>query len=140
MSTKKIDIEQVVTSGGYSINANGIAMVTFKSKYGELVNTVNMLQLLNNDVDVVAKVPGEKERAVGKYFRIKQIIVDGDGEQTVKLQGVSEFVDVESLASLPFKNAEVPEFRVHLTSSIELEDENGDEDDGEWDDSDWDEE
>ena len=140
MSTKKIDIEQVVTSGGYSINANGIAMVTFKSKYGELVNTVNMLQLLNNDVDVVAKVPGEKERAVGKYFRIKQIIVDGDGEQTVKLQGVSEFVDVESLASLPFKNAEVPEFRVHLASSIELEDENGDEDDDEWDDSDWDEE
>lgn len=140
MSTKKIDIEQVVTSGGYSINANGIAMVTFKSKYGELVNTVNMLQLLNNDVDVIAKVPGEKDRAVGKYFRIKQIIVDGDGEQTVKLQGVSEFVDTESLASLPFKNAEVPEFRVHLTSSIELEDENDDEDDDEWDDSDWDEE
>lgn len=140
MSTKKIDIEQVVTSGGYSINANGIAMVTFKSKYGELVNTVNMLQLLSNDVDVIAKVPGEKDRAVGKYFRIKQIIVDGDGEQTVKLQGVSEFVDTESLASLPFKNAEVPEFRVHLTSSIELEDENDDEDDDEWDDSDWDEE
>lgn len=136
--SKKVKVEQVVTSGGYSINGNGITMVTFKSKYGELVNTVNMLQLLNNDIDVYATVPGEKEKMIGNNFRMKQVVVDGDGEQTVKLQGVSEFTDVSELTALPFKNSEIPEFRIKLESSIELESE--DDDDSEWDDEDWEEE
>lgn len=113
-------------------------MVTFKCKYGELVNTVQMLQLLNNDIDIFAMVPGEKEKAVGHYFRLKQIVVDGDGEQTVKLQGVSEFTEVDTLSMLPFKNAEIPEFRIKLSSSIELETEDDEED--EWgNEDDWDE-
>lgn len=112
--------------------------MTFKSKYGELVNTVNLLQMLNNDIDVIAKVPGEKDKVVGKYFRIKQITVDGDGESTLKLQGVSDFVDVEVLAGLPFKNAEIPEFRITVKSSIELEGSDDDDDDEDWgDDDDW---
>lgn len=136
--TEKVKVEQVVTSGGYSISAAGVTMVTFKCKYGELVNTVQMLQLLNNDIDIVANVPGEKEKAVGHYFRLKQITVDGDGEQTIKLQGVSEFTEVDTLSMLPFKNAEIPEFRITLSSSIELETEDDEED--EWgDEDDWDE-
>lgn len=136
--TEKVEVEQVVTSGGYSISAAGVTMVTFKCKYGELVNTVQMLQLLNNDIDIAATVPGEKKKPVGYSFRLKQIVVDGDGEQTVKLQGVSELTDVETLSTLPFRNAEIPEFRIMLSSSIELEAE-GDEEDEWGDEDDWDE-
>lgn len=137
--SEHIEVEQVVTSGGYSISANGVANVTFKSKYGELVNTVNMLQLLNNDIDVTAFVPGEKPSKVARFMRIKNISVDGDGEQTVKLQGVSEFVDVEELSKLPFKNAEIPEFKVQFVSDVEVESDEDDDED-EWDDEDWEEE
>lgn len=137
--SEHIEVEQVVTSGGYSISANGVAHVTFKSKYGELVNTVNMLQLLNNDIDVTAFVPGEKPSKVARFMRIKNISVDGDGEQTVKLQGVSEFVDVEELSKLPFKNAEIPEFKVKFVSDVEVESDDDDDED-EWDDEDWEEE
>ena len=138
--SQHIEVEQVVTSGGYSISANGVAHVTFKSKYGELVNTVNMLQLLNNDIDVTAFVPGEKPSKVARFMRIKNISVDGDGEQTVKLQGISEFVDVEELSKLPFKNAEIPEFKVQFASDIEINDSDEEEDEDDWDDEDWEEE
>ena len=137
--TKKVVVEQVVTSGGYSISAAGVTMVTFKCKYGELVNTVQMLQLLNNDIDIFATVPGEKEKAVGHYFRLKQIVIDGDGEQTIKLQGVSEFTEVDTLSMLPFKNAEIPEFKVKFVSDVEVESDDDDDED-EWDDEDWEEE
>lgn len=138
--SEHVEVEQVVTSGGYSINANGVAHITFKSKYGELVNTVNMLQFLNNDIDVTAFVPGEKPSKVARFMRIKNISVDGDGEQTVKLQGVSEFIDIEELSKLPFKNAEIPEFKVQFASNIEIENSDEEEDEDGWDDEDWEEE
>ena len=136
--TERVTVEQVVTSGGYSISAAGVTMITFKCKYGELVNTVQMLQLLNNDIDIFATVPSEREKIVGNSFRLKQIVVDGDGEQTTKLQGVSELTEVDTLTRLPFKNADIPEFRIKLVSLVELETEDDEAD--EWgDEDDWDE-
>lgn len=139
----EISIEQVVTSGGYSISANGVLTVTLKSSYSCIKETMSLLQMLNNDIELKAKVPGEKDKALGKYFRIKQITIDGDGEQSIRLQGLTEFSDVNEISLLPFKNSEVPEFKVFYSSLVEVEtdtdewdDEDNEDDDDEWDDED----
>lgn len=120
-----IKVKEVVSYGGHSISANGSVNLTFKAQYSELVNTVQALQLLNNDVFIKARVAGMKPMKLG-MFRVKDVNVSGDGSSTIKLNGISDYVEVDSLNMLPLKDSDTPLFNILMEAEIEEED-NGNE-------------
>lgn len=124
----KLKVMEVMKYGGHSLSANGMVSVTFSAMYSELAKSLQLMQLLNEDVTVAAKLPSEKPMPLGT-FRVHQLIVDDDGESKVKLRGMSEFVETDSLNSLPLRNSDVPEFQVMFKADIESVD--GDEEDDE---------
>lgn len=126
---KNIKVKQVVVYGGHSLKANGAVDFTLKSAYSELVNTIQMMQMLNNDVDIKAKLPGKKAMKLG-MFRIKQIIVDGDGESILKFNGLNDHIEMDNLNLLPLNTDDNKEFAVMMEAEIEDEEEEGEEDDG----------
>lgn len=124
-----IKVKQVVTYGGHSMSANGSVNLTLKSAYSELTKSVQQLQMLNNDVNIKAKLPGGKPMKLG-VFRIKQIAIDGDGESILKFNGISDYIEMDNLNLLPLNSDDNKEFIVMMEAEIESEDEEEVEDDG----------
>ena len=122
----KIKVKEIVSYKGHSISANGAVNFTVKAMYSQLTNTIKLMQLLNNDVIIKAKLPEEKPMKLGS-FRIKQITVDGDGESSIKFNGVVDYIEVDNLNLLPLNNSESKEFTVLFESDIENEEVEGEE-------------
>ena len=123
-----IKVKQVVTYGGHAMSANGSVNLTLKATYSELPKSIQQLQMLNNDVNIKAKLPGGKPMKLG-MFRIKQIVIDGDGESVLKFNGLSDYIEMDNLNLLPLNTDENKEFTVMMEADVELEGEV--EDDGE---------
>ena len=64
---KQIRVREVVKYGGHSLSANGSVNLTLKADYSELVNTIQVQQMLNNDVSIKAKLPGGKPMRLGMF-------------------------------------------------------------------------
>lgn len=122
----KVKVKEVVKYAGHSLSANGSVNLTFKASYSELINTIQVMQMLNNDVTIKAKKPDEKAMKLGS-FRIKNIGIDGDGESVIKFNSLNDFVEVDNLNSLVTSK----EFVVLMEAEIEAEEnvEEGNEDD-----------
>ena len=117
-----LKIKEVVTYAGHSLKANGAVDFTLKAAYSELTNSIQMMQMLNNDVDIRAKLPGSKPMKLGT-FRIKQIVVDGDGESILKFNGLNDYIEMDNLNLLPLNKDESKEFQILAEAEIEMEDE-----------------
>lgn len=129
MSEMVVKVKEVVKYGGHSLSANGSVNFTLKASYSELTNTIQMMQMLNNDVNIKAKLPAGKPMKLG-MFRIKQIVIDGDGESTLKFNGLNDYIEMDNLNLLPLNSDENKEFVILMEAEIEVEEEEG-EDDGE---------
>ena len=116
----KAKVKEVVSYKGHSLSSNGSVNFSIKAQYSELTNTIQLMQMLNNDVSLKAKVPGEKPIKLG-YFRIKQIIIDGDGESTIKLNGINDYIEMDNLNVLPLNTDDNKEFVVLFETEIEEE-------------------
>ena len=144
---KKVKVEQFVSYNGHSVKTNKTVSLSFKARYSELVNTVKALQMLNNDVKVVAVV-AKKEIPVGT-FMVKSVSIDSDGESVIKFDSMTDAVELENITSLIGLEAE---FKIIMSASVEDEDddeeaenedntgsEDGEDSDEDWDDVDEDE-
>lgn len=129
MSEMTVKVKEVVKYAGHSLSANGSVNFTLKASYSELTNTIQMMQMLNNDVTIKAKLPAGKPMKLG-MFRIKQIVIDGDGESTLKFNGLNDYIEMDNLNILPLNSDENKEFVIMMEAEIEVEEEEG-EDDGE---------
>lgn len=128
MRIVKAKVKEVVEYAGHTLSANGNVNFTLKASYSELTNTIQLMQMLNNDVDIKARLPGGKPMKLGS-FRIKQIVIDGDGESKIKFNSLNDYVEMDNLNMLPNNGADVKEFTVLLETAIEIEegDTNGEE-------------
>lgn len=127
MSEMTVKVKEVVKYGGHSLSANGSVNFTLKANYSELTNSIKLMQMLNNDVNIKAKLPGGKPMKLG-MFRIKQIVVDGDGESILKFNGLNDYIEMDNLNLLPLNSDENKEFVVMMEAEIEAEEEVGDND------------
>lgn len=125
----KIKVKEVVKYGGHSLSANGSVNFTLKAQYSELSNTIQLMQMLNNDVSIKAKIPGDSPMKLG-FFRVKQIVIDGDGESIIKFNGLNDYIEMDNLNLLPLNSDENKEFVVLMEAEIET-DEMEDIEDGE---------
>ena len=123
MSDTIVKVKEVVKYAGHSLSANGSVNFTLKASYSELTNTIMLIQMLNNDVNIKAKLPAGKPMKLG-MFRIKQIVIDGDGESTLKLNGLNDYIEMDNLNLLPLNNEDNKEFVVMMEAEIESEEEN----------------
>nr|DAD64794.1 MAG TPA: hypothetical protein [Caudoviricetes sp.] len=112
-----IKIKQIVGYNGHSLSANGTVNFNLNAQYSQLTETIKLMQLLNNDVNIKAKVSG-KVIKLG-IFRVKQITIDGDGESKLKFNGLSDYVELDNLNNLPLHTDDCPEFQVLFESDIE---------------------
>ena len=128
MKTVKAKVKETVEYAGHTLSANGNVNFTLKASYSELTNTIQLMQMLNNDVDIKARLPGGKPMNLGS-FRIKQIVIDGDGESKIKFNSLNDYVEMDNLNVLPNNGADIKEFTVLLEAEIEIEegDTNGEE-------------
>ena len=118
---KQIRVREVVKYGGHSLSANGSVNLTLKADYSELVNTIQVQQMLNNDVSIKAKLPGGKPMRLG-MFRVKSTTIDGDGESTLKFNGLNDYIEMDNLNLLPTKGSGDEMFVVVMEADIEEED------------------
>lgn len=116
MSEKKIVVKEVVNYKGHSVRANGSVDLSFSSMYDELTNSIQCLQMLNNDVNIVAKLPNEKPVELG-MFRIKNISFDDDGESTLKFNSLDQNVELNNLSNIITNE----KFQIKMSALIELE-------------------
>ena len=124
MSEMTIKVKEVVRYGGHSLSANGSVNFTLKASYSELTNTVQTMQMLNNDMIIKAKMPAGKPMKLG-MFRIKQLIIDGDGESTLNFNGLNDYIEMDNLNLLPLNNDDNKEFVIMMEAEIEVEEEEG---------------
>lgn len=124
-----VKVKEVVKYGGHNLSANGSVNLTLKASYSELTNTIQLMQMLNNDVNIKAKIPGEKAMKLG-MFRIKEIKIEGDGESIIKFNSLNDYTEMDNLNYLPIKGSENEEFAVMMSAEVEIEkegEENGNE-------------
>lgn len=115
---KRIKVKGFFSYKGHSVLQNGSVNLTLKAMYSEITNSVQLLQMLNNDVAIQVKMGSEKPFQIGT-FRIKSVNFDGDGESIVKFNSLNDYVDIDNINKLITKD----EFRVLFSTSIEEEDE-----------------
>ena len=118
---KQIRIKLVASYKGHNISANGGVSLTLSCRYSELIHSIKVIQLMSNNIEVRVKTHEDKKPKSLGSFMLKQFIVDGDGESKIKLSGLADYIEVDTLNSLPFANEEINEFQVMLISNIELE-------------------
>ena len=123
-----VKVKEIVKYGGHNLSANGSVNLTLRASYSELTSTIQLMQMLNNDINIKAKIPGEKVMKLG-FFRIKDIRIDGDGESIIKFNGLNDYIEMDNLNLLPVKGSENEEFAVLMDAEIEIEEEG--EEDGE---------
>lgn len=129
MSVTKV--KAVVVNGGYNVSANGSVNIKFIAGYSELVNTIKLQQMLNNDVTIKARIPspnGKPQVIKLGVFRIKSTMIDGDGESKIQFNGLADYVEMDNLNILPLASNEVKEFMILMEAELELESEGGDND------------
>jgi hypothetical protein len=115
---KKIKIREVVSYNGHNVKSNGIVNLNLKAMYSELVNTIQVLQLLNNDVKI-SVVEGKSENSLG-MFRVKNVSVSDDGESVLKFETLAEAAEMDKINSLVGKETE---FIINMFAEVEVEDE-----------------
>lgn len=96
---KKIRIKEVVTYNGHKVKSNGKIDLLFKAKYEELVNSIQVMQLLNNDVKIKSKIAGSPAADLG-VFRVSKIVVNGDGESVISFSTLTDYAEINNINSL----------------------------------------
>ena len=124
---RKIKVTGFYSYKGHSVLQNGSVNITLKAKYSGITNSVQLLQMLNNDVNIHVKMATEKKPFTIGTFRIKSINFDDDGESIVKFNSLNDFVDIDGINRLITKD----EFKVLFSANIEEEDDEGEGEEGE---------
>lgn len=131
---KKVKIREIVSYNGHNVKSNGVVNLNLKAMYSELVNTIQVLQLLNNDVKI-SVVEGKSENSLG-MFRVKNVSVSDAGESVLKFETLAEAAEMDKINSLVGKEGE---FVINMFAEVEVEEETDeDEEEDETSEEDWD--
>lgn len=116
-------VKFVASYDGHSLSQNGKVDLRLKCDYSEVANYVQLLQMLNNDIKIAAKLPSENKPFKLGMFRLKQLNISHDGEAKVSFTSTNDFVEINELNRLITDER----FNVRCNSEIEIENEGEDE-------------
>lgn len=99
----QIKILMVANYKAHSTNRAGAVKLSFTAQYDQIIKTVNLLQLLKENVDVYVRHPKVEEKTdtvkVGTFL-IDGISIDKNGISTIKLMSVMDSVDTDAMRDI----------------------------------------
>lgn len=113
-----VEVKVIGKYNGHSVKANQSVDLGIKAGYDQLAQAVQLLQLLNNDVTILAKVPDSKPFKLGT-FRVQAVNVSHDGESAIKFNSMADFTEVDNFSKLIGSELVV----LKVSADIEIEDE-----------------
>lgn len=113
-----IKIKEVVNYSGHSVKKNGNVDLTFVASYDQMTKSIELLQMLNNNITIECRKPGEKIFSLG-VFMVKSVYFDGDGETKIKFNSLDVNVEMNNINRLVTDEP----FVIRMSASIDLEEE-----------------
>lgn len=120
----KAEVVCIVEYAGHNVLPSGSIDINLKASYSEMTNYLQLYQMLNNDVNISAKVENLSKPIKIGQFRIKQIKTDHDGSATLKFNSITDFVDINNVNELVGQKG----FKTRFTAEIQLENDSDGED------------
>lgn len=114
----QVSIKEIVSYKGHSVKANGNIDITFSAMFDQLTNSIEILQLLNSDTKITAKLAGAKPISLG-VFTLKSLSINANGESTIKFVSLTDYVEIDNLNEIIAQE----NFQVRMEGKIETEDE-----------------
>lgn len=114
---KEVKVKAVAKYNGHSVQANGIVVLNIVLDYSELTNTIQMMQLLNNDIKIAVKYGSDKPMKLGS-FRLDTTNIGSDGMSKVKFKGTVDFVETDNLNDMAL-NGRDEYFNIRLIALVE---------------------
>lgn len=114
----QVSIKEIVSYKGHSVKANGNIDITFSAMFDQLTNSINLLQLLNSDTKIIAKLAGAKPISLG-VFTLKSLNINANGESTIKFVSLTDYVEIDNLNEIIAQE----NFQVKMEGKVETEDE-----------------
>ena len=84
-----------------------------------MTNTIQLLQLLSNDIKLVVKKPNEKPFKLGT-FRLQALNYDHDGQAKIRFNSMTDFVEVDDVNRL-IPDDKQERFSIRVMAEIEIE-------------------
>jgi len=106
-----IDFIIVVKYNGHNVRPNGSVDLNLISRYSEMVDSIRLLQLLNNDIVLTVKIPESKAFKLGS-FRIGGVAFDHDGTAKIKFNGMTDFINTDNLNKLINEINQIPPYPI----------------------------
>lgn len=94
-----VEVKVIGKYNGHSVKANQSIDLGIKAGYDQLSQAVLLLQMLNNDVTIKAKVPDSKAFSLGT-FRVQAVNISHDGESAIKFNSMTDFTEVDNFSKL----------------------------------------
>ena len=84
---------------GLNVGASKAVTLKFKISYSEIVTSINLLQGLNTDITIQAKVGSAKPIDLG-MFTIGNVSFDRDGNATVQFKALVDNVNLDKIVTI----------------------------------------
>lgn len=99
---KKIKCTLEAQYDGHSIKRNGDLDLNFKLPYSELTSSLLLVQMINTNIDLIARIGTEKPVKLGT-FMLKNLGIDRDGESKVRFNSEVDNIEINNFVNLTEK-------------------------------------
>lgn len=99
MQERQLKQKGIATFEGLTISKSRTVILKVKLRYDEVITSINLLQGLNSDITVHAKVPDRKAMNLG-IFTIGAVNFDKDGNATIPFKSMVQNVNLDNICSL----------------------------------------
>lgn len=99
MQERHLKQKGIATFEGLTISKSKTVILKVKLRYDEVITSINLLQGLNSDITVHAKVPDRKAMNLG-IFTIGAVNFDKDGNATIPFKSMVQNVNLDNICSL----------------------------------------
>lgn len=127
MSKAEIKTKMVVQYNGHNVRKGGDLDLNFKTDYSEIVNTLSLMRMLNQNINIKIKIGHNKPETLGT-FSLKNVNIDRDGESKIKFNSEMVHIDTNKLLDLLTPDTLII---MQATAVVDIEDEPQTDDDDE---------
>ena len=112
---QNVKIKTVASYGGHNVNQAGSVSLKLVFSYDTITKYIQAIQMLNENVNLLAVINGEKIK-LGS-FMINSINIDHDGAGKIKFNSQLDYVEIDNISKLI--NSDL--FKIMLQTEIDVE-------------------
>ena len=112
---QNVKIKTVASYGGHNVNQAGSVSLKLVFSYDTITKYIQAIQMLNENVNLLAVINGEKIK-LGS-FMINSINIDQDGAGKIKFNSQLDYVEIDNISKLI--NSDL--FKIMLQAEIDVE-------------------